>query len=184
MVSFEDQRENTETCIKLDCGHAYHTRCIVRCLSHLNQKCPNCNTTKSPSKEITREGLARKLISEIKKDDDVRFLLNEYKEVREELVEAERQMKTDVKEFIKKRNEELCLDQKRSYFISCLSRIQSTAKGIAKTKGPQYVGALVPDRAARRYYWYGGYFDRLMFGETQTRANHRLKFPYIRMRGW
>ncbi len=180
MASFEDQRENTETCIKLDCGHAYHTRCIVRCLSHLNQKCPNCNTTKSPSQEITREGLARKLVSEVKKDDDMKFLLTEYKEVREELSQAERQLRKDVKEFINKRKTELCVDEKRSYFMNCLSRIQSTAKAIARTKGPQYVGALSPERNARNY-WFGNYFERIMYGKMQARSNHRLKFPYLRM---
>lgn len=183
MVSFEDQRENTETCIKLECGHAYHTRCIVRCLSLLNQKCPNCNTTKTPTKELTREGLARKLVSEIKKDDDMKFLLTEYKEVRKELMEAQTQLKKDVKEFINKRKAELCFDEKRTYFINCSARIQSTARATAKAKGPQYVGALSPDRTGR-HYWFGAYFDRIMYGNAQARLDYRLKFPYIRMRGW
>jgi len=182
MVSFEDQRENTETCIKLDCGHAYHTRCIVRCLSHLNQKCPNCNTTKSPSQEITREGLARKLVSEVKRDDDMRFLLNEYKEVREELSQAQHQLRKDVKEFINKRKTELYIDEKRSYFMTCLSRIQSTAKAIGRRKGPQYEGALYPEKNYYRNFWYGNnYFERIMYGKIEARRIHRLKFPYVRV---
>ena len=180
MIPYQDEREQTETCIRLDCGHAYHTRCIVRCLSQMNQKCPNCNTTKSPSQEITRDGLARKLISEIKKEDDMKFLLHEYKEVREELQEAESQIRKDIKEFYTKRREELLIDEKRKYFMNCLARILSTAKTIAKTKGPQYIGALVPER--RRYYqWGGSYFERLMFGIQQSRTNTRLKYPYLRM---
>ncbi len=180
MASFEDERDRTETCIKLDCGHSYHTKCILRCLSNLNQKCPSCNTTKSPSQEITRDGLVKKLVSEIKKDDDMKFLLNEYKEVREELSESQSQLRKDVKEFIEKRKVELCIDKKRSYFLSCLTRIQSTTRAIAKTRGPQYVGALSPERNGR-YYWYGSYFDRTMYGAVQARANNRLKFPYLRM---
>jgi hypothetical protein len=178
MISYQDQREQTETCIRLDCGHAYHTRCILRCLSQMNQKCPNCNTPKTASQEITREGIVKNLISEIKKDTDMKFLLNEYKEAREELHESESQLRKDVKEFIEKRKEELCIDDKRKYFISCIARITSNTKAIARTKGPQYVGALITDR---EYHWGGSYFERLMFGKQQARLNYRLKFPYLRM---
>lgn len=178
MIPYQDEREQTETCIRLDCGHAYHTRCIVRCLSQMNQKCPNCNTIKTPVQELTREVIAKNLIREIKKDAEMKLLLDEYKEAREELSETESQIRKDIKEFIEKRKEELCMNDKRKYFINCLARIQSTAKTIAKTKGPQYTGALLPER--NRHYW-GSYFERLMFGLQQSRSNTRLKYPYLRM---
>jgi hypothetical protein len=144
----------------------------------MHQQCPNCNTTKTPVQELTREGIAKNLIAEVKKDLDMKFLLQEYTEIRKELSETESQLKKDVKEFAKKRVEELHLEDKRKYFISCISRITTHTKSIAKTKGPQYVASLVADR---QYHWGGSYFERLIFGKQQARSNYRLKFPYLRM---
>ena len=182
MISFEDARERTETCIKLVCGHAYHTQCIVRCLSHLDQKCPNCNSSKTPSEQLTRHGMARKLISELRKDDDIKFLLKEHSESRNELAIAEKQLNLDIKEYIKQRRIELHIDEKRSYFMSCSNHLSSTLKKLAKLKNPQFMAALEPEIHRRYHYWYGSYLDEMLFGRSRARANYRLKFPFFRMR--
>jgi len=184
MNEFADERESTQTCIKLDCGHAYHTRCIIQCLSSMNQKCPNCNKDKGPAHELTRDGIVRQILSEIKKDDTMKYLLNEHTESRNELIITERQLMSDVKEFIVQRKLELEIDTKRKYFMSCLSQIQSYAKKYTKSKGPQFTGALYPTRVSSRYYssWNGSYFEQIMFGRARARADNRLKYPYLRMR--
>lgn len=178
MKSFEDERENTETCFKLECGHAYHTRCIIQCLTHMHQKCPNCNKDKTPKQELTREGLTKKLVSEMRKNDDVRFLMVEYKEIKEELSEANAQLKRDVKEYIEKRKLELNIPEKRDYFLSCLTKLQGKARSIAKEKGPEYVGAIHADR---RYRYGLSTFECNFFGRMQAYNNRRLKFPYLRL---
>jgi hypothetical protein len=178
MKPFEDERENTETCIKLECGHAYHTRCIIRCLSHMNQKCPNCNKDKTPKQELTREGLVKKLVAELRRDDDIKFLMTEYKEIREELNEANAQLKKDVKEYIEKRRIELNLVEKKNYFLNCLAKIQGKARVVAKAKGPEYVGALT---ATGRYRFWLSTFECNFFGRPQAHTNRRLKFPHIRL---
>lgn len=178
MKTFEDERQQTPTCIKLECGHAYHTLCIIRCLSNMHQKCPNCNKDKTPKLELTREGLAKKLVSEMRKDDDVKFLMTEYKEIRDELHEANVQLKKDVKLYIEQRKVELNIPEKRRYFMECILKLQGKARTVAKEKGPEYVGAITVDRRFR----YGlSAFECNFFGRTQAYTNRRLKFPYLRL---
>jgi len=179
MKSFEDERDNTDTCFKLECGHAYHTRCIIQCLSHMNQKCPNCNKNKTPKQELTREGLVKKLVAELRKDDDIKFLSNEYHAIREELNEAITQLKKDVKEFIEKRRIELNIAEKRNYFLSCLAKLQGKARAIAKAKGPEYIGAITEQS---RYRFWLSTFEYNFFGGVQATRNRRLKYPYLRLK--
>ena len=178
MSSFEDERDNTETCIKLECGHAYHTRCIIRCLSTLNNKCPNCNNKKTPEQELTREGLAKKLIREVRRNDDVKYLMTEYKEIRNELHEANAQLKKDAIAYVEKRKVELNIPEKRSYFLSCIAKLQAKSRSIAKEKGPQYVGAIT---GGTRYRQWISSFEFNFFGRFQAYTNRRLKFPCIRL---
>lgn len=179
MQGYQDERQNTVECYKLDCGHAYHTSCIITCLTQMNRKCPQCNSGKDPSKELTKEGLAAKLLKEIKKDDRVKDLIDEFKESRDEYAETLNQFKKDIKKYIETRGEELRLPDKRKYMIKCLSEIQTTSKAIANEKGTDYRGALVPPRDRRHYNWNGTPFDQLFFGRTMSHTIHRLKYPHL-----
>ena len=179
MKSFQDERQQTSTCIKLECGHAYHTLCIVRCLSMIDQKCPNCNKNKSPAEQLTREGLARKLVGELKRYPEVKFLISEFRESISEYGDTISQLKKDVKAFIAKRKDELQLDKKRKYMLECLANIQTTSKSISKTKGAQYVAALHTRTMGR--YWRGTTFERLFFGVTEAYRICRLKTPRLYM---
>lgn len=177
MRSFEDPRENTETCIKIECGHAYHTRCIILCLSETNRKCPNCNKEKNARQDLTREGLTKQFMREIRKDDDVKFLVKELTEIREELHETTVQLKKDIKEYFEKRKIELNFPEKRNYLTHCISKLQGTVKSLARKKGPEYVGALTHDRS----YYGTTTFERNFFGKIQAYSIRRLKFPYLRL---
>lgn len=176
MLGFEDERLHTDTCVKLDCGHAYHTQCIIRCLSVSNLGCPSCNKYKLPSQELTREGMAKKLILELKKEDDIKFLVREFKESAEEYNQSIVQLKKDIKQFIEHRKQELHMSEKRKYMLDCLSKIQSTTKSVAKTKGPQYVGALFSQTGR---YWRGTTFERIFFGPQYAYTICRLKSPRL-----
>jgi hypothetical protein len=182
MNSFQDERQQTATSFKLECGHAYHTRCIIQCLSFANQKCPNCHKNKSPADELTREGFAKRLIDELKKVPEVRVLITELRETVSEFGDTMSVLKQDVKDFVKKRSEELLIEEKRKYMLSCISKILSECKTICKTKGPQYTGALTT-RATGGRYWRGTTFERIFFGINEAYRIHRLKSPslYIRL---
>uniref|UniRef100_A0A6C0ENN4 RING-type domain-containing protein n=1 Tax=viral metagenome TaxID=1070528 RepID=A0A6C0ENN4_9ZZZZ len=179
MIRFQDTRKSTITCVKLQCGHAYHTECIVNCLSVSNFGCPTCNKQKTPCEELTREGLAKKLVGELKKEDDIKFLINEFKESSLEYNEAISTLKKDTKAFISKRSEELQLADKRKYMLDCLTKLQSTARSISKTKGPQYSGALNIRVIGR--YRRGTPFERLFFSIQEAYRIYRLKTPTLYM---
>jgi hypothetical protein len=147
----------------------------------MHQKCPNCNKNKTPKQELTREGLARKLVCELRKDDDIKFLTNEYYEIREELNEATTQLKRDVKEYVQKRRAELNIVEKKNYFLSCLAKIQGKARALAKIRGPEYVGAIT--NPTRYRFWLSS-FECNFFGRAQAYTNRRLKYPYLRLNLW
>jgi hypothetical protein len=144
----------------------------------MNRKCPNCNVDKTPQKELTREGLKKKFVAEIRRDNEIKFLMTEYKEIREELHEANAQLKKDVKEYIEKRKIELNIPEKRNYFLTCITAVHRRARSLAKEKGPEYVGAINSDRKS----FYGiPIFEYNFFGKEHAYINRRLKFPYLRL---
>jgi len=178
MQGFRDERQNTAECYKLDCGHAYHTSCIITCLTQMNRKCPQCNNQKDPSQELTREALASKLIRELKRDDRVKPLIDEFKETKDEYSDSISQLKKDIRKYTETRAAELCIPEKRKYMMDCLSEIQKTTKAIAKQKGEQYTGALTGTRERRRY-WNGTPFDEIFFGRQMAYSIYRSKYPRL-----
>lgn len=178
MNSFNDERDKTETCFKLGCNHAFHTNCIIETLSKSNLGCPSCNSQKTPQAEFTREGLRTQLMKDLKKDEEIKELLKEFKDSSEEYSNSLSQLKKEIREYAKKRQEELCIPEKRKYILECLHTIQTTSKKIARTKGPQYVGMLNTDRPT---YWRGTSFEIKFFGATYARTLSRLKYPSLYM---
>ena len=70
------------------------------------------------------------------------------------------------------------MDEKRSYILECIRKIQINSKVIAKQKGPEYIASLMPDRIRRRY-WIGTSFETLFFGPTMSNQFWRLRNGYI-----
>lgn len=176
MQEYGDDRENTELSIKLRCGHSFHTRCIVDCLSQIDRKCPQCMNVKDPP---TTEQINAKLRSEIKKTPAIKELLDELEETTKEYQEDILNLKKEVSEYAKRRVLELGLDKKRSHMLTCLRKIQTKAKNVAKSKGLKYVEALTPDTA--RGYYYSSVFERLFYKQQLCYKLHRLKYPRLYM---
>jgi hypothetical protein len=182
MIHYNDERESSPSCFKMNCGHAYHTKCIITCLSVEGKKCPQCNDKKTAAQELSIEGLRAKYLREIKRDKDIQFLMNELTLSDQEYSEARRQLKKDIQEFINKRKIELGMDVKRDYVLECLKRIRNDSKTIAKEKGPEYVASLVPSEGRYRRGWGGTPFERHFFGRTKAYHFCRLKNAYIHLR--
>jgi hypothetical protein len=184
MKAYEDEHESTTTCFKLACKHAFHTKCIVDVLSQTGRKCPNCNQNKTPSELLTKEGLAHKLVTELKRTAEVRLATNEVKESIKEFKETLKTLKNDIKKYSEIRKVELGFDVKRTYMIESLKKLPHVTKAEAKKKGVKYSGAILTETGRRNSYWGGTIFERMFFGRQMAWKISRLKNPtiFIRLR--
>lgn len=80
MEDFNDERQSTETCYRLDCGHAYHTRCIFQYLQETEYQCLQCNVHRTPRDEIEMTGLIAQTIEDLRSDPELRRLRQDVEE--------------------------------------------------------------------------------------------------------
>lgn len=169
MIVFNDSQSQTNTCFKLDCGHAFHTHCIIRCLQSMNHKCPHCNSRKPPEVLLTMEGTISGLLNEAKRSRLLREELNEFKASKAELTSSVSQLKKETAEFVKKRKEELMITSKRKKLTSSMRKVSLKLSKICIEKGPMYYGAYKNIPEWRR--------NRLIFSKAYSL--YRLKNSYI-----
>lgn len=154
MLEFNDPREKTDTCFKLNCGHAYHTACIIRYLSNSNHSCLHCNEVKTPIRELNVVGLAASLRAKISRHPEVQFLKREMNEAYAEYAESIKSLKAEIKQLIKTRIAETCIKEKRDYWQAAERAVNTKQREIARTMGREYIGALVEtDQRYRRRRW-------------------------------
>lgn len=149
MLEFNDPREKTDTCFKLNCGHAYHTACIIRYLSNSNHSCLHCNETKTAAQELNIVGLAAKLKAKVSRHPEVQFLKREMDEAYSEYSQSVKTLKAEVKEFIKMRIAETRIKEKRDYWQAAERAVKSKQREIARAMGREYIGALVESERHR-----------------------------------
>ena len=142
MAEFRDARASTETCYKLECGHAFHTKCVVGVLQHTQIKCPTCNHHKTPEQKAKMERFALQAKADIGKSPEVRALKQEQNHAREELTEAKKRWKRDVREYAKMHANELLIPEKRDYYNKARGLVEKKRCEIARAKGPIYLEAL------------------------------------------
>lgn len=172
MLTYNDEHDSTSTCFKLNCGHSFHTKCIIECLQKTNQHCPNCHGNKDFELQLTREGILMNLIKEVKKDKSVKKALQEYKNAKNELSHTIKQLKRDTVDFSKKRKEELEYDKKHKYFLQTISNVKSSMKISAKEKGPKFETLFGPRMST---YLRSCQFERFVLNAYGYNF-HRLKF--------
>lgn len=181
MKEFGDDKESTETCFKLECGHAFHTKCIVMVLSKTEHQCPSCNKHKTPEEQMEHDGLVKKMIMELKKDDRVKISLNEYRESKAEYKALLKQINDEARVWIRNRAEELKINEHRSYYLRSISSVFKVAKEVAIERGNRFVGALVGFTRSRHGV-YGRDLSayKLMFGcDPPGWRDWRLRHPRV-----
>jgi hypothetical protein len=93
MEDFNDERTSTETCYKLECGHAFHTRCIFQYLRETEYECLHCNVRRSPREEIELTGYITQAIEDLRADPETRRLRREVEEAATEFKSAREEVK-------------------------------------------------------------------------------------------
>ena len=157
MQDFNDPRDRTDTCFKLQCGHAYHTNCLVRFLQETNHKCAHCNEYKTPERRLAVMGLAQRLMAKVRTSPTVREAAAELREAERELKAAGKAFMADMKAYGKERAAHHRIKEKREYFLKCETARKSAAREVAKNLGNQYMAAVTelfrPHRHLRWRRW-------------------------------
>lgn len=180
MLPYKDPNNSTSTCVKLSCDHAFHTKCIITCLEKSDHKCPLCCTRKSPKDELTREGIIRNVIRELKRNAEIKRLIEERKTAREEILSTLKTIKKDTEKFAAKRAEELKFFEKREYYKKCTREAFYTATKVATEKNPLFTGVLFNKSRPRHTRSYDlTLAHRLFFGSENTRCEWRITTPRI-----
>jgi len=179
MESYNDERQSTETCFKLECGHAFHTRCVIQVLTRTNHKCPACNKHKTPEQEIKRAEYIRNAVSKIKRTEGVRIAKTEYATATKDYADSVRQLRKDVREWAKNRAIELNVYEYRTYWCSSKTAVRNAAKTAANTMGFDYKAAL-NSRDTERYGWRNTKVaDNVLFGKQSRVNDYRLMHPTV-----
>ena len=141
MEEYDDPNESTRTCVRLDCKHAYHTKCVLKCMKETNFECILCNKHRNPVEEM---GLVVQALAEAKGDKKFRELKKEYDHLGSEFLKCSRQLKKETQEFIKRRGRELDIFSKRHDVLVAHSKIIRYAKKYA-LKTPILAGSMMPN---------------------------------------
>lgn len=177
MNTYQDERESTQTCFKLQCNHAFHTKCIVECLQKTKYTCPSCNNEKSLTEKLTKEGIVLEIVDEVKKTESVKNALKEYRIARGEVAESVKSFKEDVKRYAEQKKVEMKLHEKYKYYIQCQNAVSSEAKDVARKKGGKYRALFdLPNKQVRFQA-----FEKGLFGLYIRYYNYQYKHPCIRM---
>jgi hypothetical protein len=105
---------------RLECGHAYHSRCVVQMIRSCQGKCAQCNATQliDPADEydtwrqrVTFEGKCKKALANVKKDTEISEGLRDVRAFREEIDRKRREFDKLVIEAQKKIAEDLKIEE-------------------------------------------------------------------------
>lgn len=181
MREFRDDREGTETCHKLECGHAFHTKCIILFLTKTESKCPCCNNHKTADQKLTEAAVSKKLLGEIKRSNQFKTAREEVDEARAEYIRVTKQLKDEAKAWITNRAIELKFHENKKYYFSTISACKASANEVSKSLGSKHVGALLKYVGAAGIRRNQTTFEEFLFGKQRWWQVYRFKHPRFSM---
>jgi hypothetical protein len=186
MKEYKDENEGTVTCHRLECGHAYHTKCIINFLTKTEQECPSCNKHKTPEQKLELQGLLVQTMKEVVKDSRIKFLKKDFKETKEEYKKLLSQLKKEAKEWASNRAKELSIDKYRDHLKQARVTLLNTAREVALEMGKKHTGALYTtafkDRGNRRNFQGFLIVESALYGKETWGSTWGLKNPSVYFR--
>ena len=140
MEEYDDPNESTHTCVRLDCKHAYHTKCVLKYMKTTNYECILCNKHRTPIEEA---GLIEQAHDEVKKDKEFRRLKKEVRAAASEFTRTKKIMKQSIQEFIRLHAHEWQANEKRKKVLSLESKLVRYVRKFVLAK-PMLAGAVLP----------------------------------------
>lgn len=171
---YQDERESTESCFKLECGHAFHTKCIIMVLTQSNHQCPSCNKIKTPESELNLEGQCRKILYKVLKYPHIKEFKNDFDEAKEGYKECVKNIKKEVRDFTEEKVKEYKFHENRDYFYKSKQKIISEVKKACTEKGNKHLGAFFSRGNNRFGITFG---EKIIFGHY-TRMSTRYGSEY------
>jgi phage anti-repressor protein len=181
MREFKDERSGTETCHKLECDHAFHTKCIIDFLTKTESKCPCCNNHKSFDQKLTEAGAFKKVLKEIRCSKGFKSAKEETQQARAEYIQVTKQLKSEAKAWITNRAIELKFEENKAYYLRSVSECKKAANKVAKHLGRKHIGALLKFIATpgiRPQYA----FEEFLFGKQGWWKVYRMNNPRFSMK--
>lgn len=140
MQEYDDPNESTRTCIRLDCKHAFHTKCVMKCMKETNYECILCNKRRTP---LEQKGLIIQSVNKATKDKTYRELRKVYHDISFQYGKDRTAFKKEVQAFIKQKSREYSLKEKRHAGVVAYSRVIRYARNYA-LKDPILSGIVIP----------------------------------------
>ena len=137
------------TSSRLQCGHAYHTLCLLRALQH-RSVCPLCNVIGQPQDNedwwnngrIALEGRCMEIMEKAKKDKEVRDALREYKTSLKDVMGVKKEFVKRVKDFKTGLRAEMGVDEKVKAVTKGRNAVIRIFTRKSKSEGSLGAGAL------------------------------------------
>lgn len=164
MEEYDDPNESTHTCVRLDCKHAYHTKCVLKYMKTTNYECILCNKHRTPIEEA---GLIEQAHDEVKKDKEFRRLKKEVRAAASEYTQTKKMMKQSIQEFIRLHADEWQANEKRKKVLLLESKLVRYVRKFVLAK-PMLAGAVLP----KLNMYTRNYISGLRMWEYRTKYIH------------
>ena len=140
MEEFNDERQSTDTCYKLECGHAYHTPCIFRYMRETEYQCLQCNVRRTPHEEIELTGYIAQALEELRGDPEIRQRRREVDEAMAEFTAVRLEVKRALEAVVPEIEERAGYHTIRKEALLRLRKLKAQVKDSCIRRNPMTAG--------------------------------------------